>query len=211
MTHFDAWTQGVAINNDNTAPDASAMLDLKSTDKGLLLPRMTQAQRNAITNPATGLMIYQTDGGPGLYYNAGTPSIPAWSMVGNNAGQWLNSGSNIYYNQGKVGIGTTTPDASLCIANTNLEGIATMGSFQIGQSNTFNLVCDNNDLQARNNGAGSTLNLQYWGGDIDACWSGGTSNFFGPVGIYSILSVSGRIGIKTPPSYKLIRLYSCPN
>ena len=152
LTQFEARTQGVAINNDNSNPDPSAMLDAKSTDKGLLIPRMTQAQRNAITNPATGLMIYQTDGGPGLYYNAGTPSIPAWSMVGNNAGQWLNSGSNIYYNLGYVGIGTSTPDATLAVANTSLGGIATPGSFQIGQSNTYNLVCDNNEVQARYNG-----------------------------------------------------------
>jgi len=193
----------VGINNDNSTPDPSAMLDVKSTTKGLLAPRMTQVQRNAITNPATGLTIFQTDVGPGLYYNAGTPAIPAWSLVGSNAGHWQTNGSNIYYNLGNVGIGTSTPDAPLSLANISLGGIATAGSFQIGQSNTYNLVCDNNEVQARNNGAANTLYLQYWGGDLSACASGGTANFGGPVGMYSNLNVSGRIGIKTIPSYDL--------
>jgi hypothetical protein len=203
FAQFKALSQGVAINNDNSTPDPSAMLDVKSTDKGLLIPRMTQAQRNAIVSPATGLMIFQTDGGTGLYHNAGTPAIPAWSMVGSNANQWQTIGSDIYYNLGKVGIGTSTPDAALTLANTSLQGIATTGTFQIGQSNTYNLVCDNNEVQARNNGGGSTLYLQYWGGDISACASGGTAFFYGPVYMYSNLNASGRIGIKTNPSYDL--------
>ena len=44
--------QGVAITTDGSAPHTSAALDIKSTSKGLLIPRMTTAQRNAIVNPA---------------------------------------------------------------------------------------------------------------------------------------------------------------
>ena len=61
----------VAVSTDNSAPDASAMLDVKSTTKGVLIPRMTKAQRIAIGTPATGLMVYQTDapaGYPAGYY-----------------------------------------------------------------------------------------------------------------------------------------------
>lgn len=47
----------VAINTDGASPDASAMLDIKSTTKGLLIPRMTVTQRDAIASPATGLMV----------------------------------------------------------------------------------------------------------------------------------------------------------
>ena len=43
----------VAINSDGTAADGSAMLDVKSTTRGVLVPRMTAALRDAITNPAT--------------------------------------------------------------------------------------------------------------------------------------------------------------
>jgi Protein of unknown function (DUF1566) len=53
-------------------PAASAQLDLTSTSKGLLIPRMTAAQRTAIAFPAEGLMVYQTDGTVGFYfYKAG--------------------------------------------------------------------------------------------------------------------------------------------
>ena len=53
--------QSVGISADGSPPDNSAMLDLKSTTKGFLPPRMTTAQRNAIASPASGLIIYNTD------------------------------------------------------------------------------------------------------------------------------------------------------
>ena len=55
-----------------TTPDASSALDIASTTKGLLIPRMTEDQRNAINSPASGLMIYQTDGTVGLYFYDGS-------------------------------------------------------------------------------------------------------------------------------------------
>ncbi len=60
----------VGINN--STPDASAQLDVSSTTKGLLLPRLTKSQRDAIASPAAGLMIYQTDNIPGLRVYNGT-------------------------------------------------------------------------------------------------------------------------------------------
>ena len=63
------------------APDGSAMLDVTSTTKGLLAPRMTEAQRTAIGTPATGLVVYQTDATAGFYYNAGTPGSPSWVQL----------------------------------------------------------------------------------------------------------------------------------
>lgn len=66
--------------NTNT-PNSSAQLDITSTDKGLLIPRMTAAQRGSIASPATGLMVYQTDGTTGFYFNNGTPGSPAWVML----------------------------------------------------------------------------------------------------------------------------------
>ena len=72
-----ASAQGVGINEDNSTADPSAILDAKSTTKGVLHPRMTEAERDAISAPATGLLIFQTDGIMGLYYYSGAAWTPA--------------------------------------------------------------------------------------------------------------------------------------
>ena len=74
--------QSVGINSDGSSPNSSAMLDVSSTTKGLLAPRMTATQKTAIASPATGLLVYQTDGTAGYYYNSGTPASPVWICIG---------------------------------------------------------------------------------------------------------------------------------
>ncbi|MEM1122421.1 MAG: tail fiber protein, partial [Bacteroidota bacterium] len=61
-------TAQVGINPDNSEPDPSAMLDVSSTDKGLLVPRLTEKERDAIDNPAEGLLIYNTNDSCFNYY-----------------------------------------------------------------------------------------------------------------------------------------------
>jgi uncharacterized protein (TIGR02145 family) len=60
FTTFATMAQSVGINADGTAANTSAMLDVSSTTKGLLPPRMTTTQRNAIASAATGLVIFNT-------------------------------------------------------------------------------------------------------------------------------------------------------
>ena len=70
ITSFVGIAQNVGIGT--TIPNASAKLDVSSTNSGLLPPRMTYAQRNAIVNPAAGLIVYCTDcanGGEMQYFN----------------------------------------------------------------------------------------------------------------------------------------------
>lgn len=55
-----------------TTPNASALFEVKSTSKGVLIPRMTKSQRDGINTPSTGLMIYQTTNNPGFYYFDGS-------------------------------------------------------------------------------------------------------------------------------------------
>lgn len=57
--HFSASAQSLSINTDGSTADASALLDVKSTAKGILVPRMSKAERNAIATPATGRMVFQ--------------------------------------------------------------------------------------------------------------------------------------------------------
>ncbi len=82
-----------------TTPNASAKLEIASTDKGLLIPRMTAAQRAAITSPANGLLVYQTDSETGFYVNSGTSASPTWSRVNSN---WTRSGNDISYSLGNI-------------------------------------------------------------------------------------------------------------
>ena len=63
FTTFATMAQSVGINADGSAANPSAMLDVSSTTKGFLPPRMSEAQRATITSPAQGLMIYCTDCG----------------------------------------------------------------------------------------------------------------------------------------------------
>ena len=67
IVFVDDSSASVHIGGGATAPEASAVLEVNSTTKGFLFPRMTSAQRLAIGTPATGLMVYQTDSREGVY------------------------------------------------------------------------------------------------------------------------------------------------
>lgn len=82
-----AYSQNVAINSSGAAPVASAMLDIASTSSGLLIPRMTTAQRTAIASPATGLLVYDTNLNAFLYFDGTIWRYMAYS------GGWLLAGN----------------------------------------------------------------------------------------------------------------------
>lgn len=70
-------TLSAQIGINTQTPDASAALDVVSTDKGMLIPRMTTAQKTAISTPAEGLIVYDTTL-KCISQNAGTTTSPAW-------------------------------------------------------------------------------------------------------------------------------------
>ncbi len=104
----------VGINSTNSAPDPSAMLDVSSTEKGMLLPRMSTAQKEAIPSLVEGLMVYDTDFKQFSYW---TGSV--WVNFGNSVSAgagWSLSGNNLLNtNSGNIGIGTVSPIGKLDI------------------------------------------------------------------------------------------------
>jgi hypothetical protein len=97
------YAQSVAINDNGQAPNASAALDITSSAKGLLIPRLTTVERNQITNPATALLIYNKDS-LRFQVNLGTPEQPKWNSIvtfdqlpasnGNGGSGWSLSGNS---------------------------------------------------------------------------------------------------------------------
>lgn len=137
-------TSNVGIGT--TTPNSSALLELSTTSKGLLIPRMTQAQRDLITTPATGLLIYATDSvSPNrpatFYYYTGTVWVPflssstGWLLTGNSGttptSNYLGTSDaqDLVFktnatermrtlSTGNIGVGTTTPAGVVDIGKT---------------------------------------------------------------------------------------------
>ena len=189
----------VAVNNDGTAPDNSAMLDVKSTTAGMLVPRMTTIQRNAIANPAPGLLVFCTDNN--FYYsNQGTAASPNWVMVNS---KWTAVGPGICYSAGNVGIGTTAPAYNL-----DVEGPSTYINVK-AMGGTANLILDKATATDNSLLVCQKAYIPYWGiGTL------GSNNFTIYNAGYSTEALginlatndatfSGRLGIKIYPNFDL--------
>jgi hypothetical protein len=160
----------MSISTNGSVPDNSAMLDVKSTSKGLLIPRMTQAERNAIPSPAVGLMIYQTDNIPGFYYHNGT----VWTTAGQGShyiGETYGGGIVFYvYDNGQHGLIAATSDQSTAIQwyNGTFRYTGTTGTgLGAGEMNTALVVAAQiTDYQAGNFAAKVCADYSVTVGDV---------------------------------------------
>ena len=114
------FSQNVSINSTGSLPDTSAMLDVSSTTKGFLMPRMTTTERDAIILPATGLTIFNTTI-VAYQVNTGIPVAPIWSTLNSGAGS-VSSVSVTSANGlgGTVATATTTPNITLTTSVTGM-------------------------------------------------------------------------------------------
>ena len=134
-----------------TSPNSSSLLEIKSTTKGLLIPRLTQTQRNAISAPVTGLLIYQTDNYPGFYYYDGN----AWNIIG----YWKKNGTSVFFNTGNVGFGTLSPAYKIDVKGGDIN-ISAGNKYRIGGVKVFSDDPPNQNLFIGDN-ADSALNGGY--------------------------------------------------
>lgn len=141
----ESFSQNVGINSTGNRPDTSAMLDISSADKGLLIPRVNLTSLtdvSTITLPAASLLVYNTNnsltGGSGFYYNNGTSTSPNWIKLttagagnGSTWGLTGNSGTNTSANF----IGTTD-STQLVIKTSNAERIRISETGNVGIGTT---------------------------------------------------------------------------
>jgi hypothetical protein len=174
------FAQNVGVNSDGSNPDLSAMLDVKSNNKGLLVPRMTMLEMLAIANPATGLLAFVTDNPSGFYYNNGTPASPDWiNILSPNSGWAL--GGNVIGNQGS-GFGTKNDFPLSFMVNGSLAGL-------IDRNNTSTLF----GYGVGNAGASDNVGFgnKVFTGNSD----GGSNVAIGNRGLYELLSGSWNVSL----------------
>jgi hypothetical protein len=130
LTALNGYGQSVGVNTDGSAPDNSALLDVKSTAKGMLVPRMTEAQRVAIASPATGLLVYQTNNTDGFYVNKGTAAVPNWQLVGSVG----NSGNVVIYS------GVSGGATNQTVSDLTIRSIVVHYNGQSGSASSINIT-----------------------------------------------------------------------
>lgn len=179
---FKIKAQGVGINTDGSSPDASALLDVKATDRGVLVPRVSLSNvtsASPVSSPATGLLVYNTNAsvtggnGSGFYFWTGS----AWARLDNsNSGDWRLTG-NAGTSPSTNFLGTTdAQDLVFRTNNTERLRIAGAGTTQTElrmAGTTSNLILYNtNGVAAPSTGTRSVGTKAVWfpqlsGTDVD--------------------------------------------
>src|SRR5437868_3385072 len=103
-----ASAQSMGIASTSITPDASSILEVRSSTKGVLIPRLSTTERDAVTSPATGLMIYNTTTNKFNYYNGS-----AWTAVFSGSGV-VNS---VTGTANRISIGGTASDPTVDISS----------------------------------------------------------------------------------------------
>lgn len=125
---FFCFQLNAQVGINTTSPDPSSELEISSTDGGILIPRMTQTDRNLIASPATGLMIYQTDNTPGFYYFDGS----SWVIIG--GGVDTQNTLDEAYDEGGAGAGRSITADNGAISIQGNDGLEVTGTFGTGST-----------------------------------------------------------------------------
>lgn len=178
----------VAVNTDGSAAVASAMLDIGSTEKGLLVPRMTSIQRTEITNPANGLLVFDTDTDSFFYYDE---AQTGWMRVGakvagagiiNELGDAISDGTSVFMGA----MSGTNDDGG------NYNTSVGIWSLNENTSGMHNISFGNSALKLNNTGWGNTA---IGSSALSENTTGTVNTALGYYALKSIAAGSGNIAI----------------
>jgi hypothetical protein len=139
-------TAQVGISATNTPPNTSAMLDVSSTNKGLLPPRMSTAQRNAIASPADGLLVFDITTQSYWYRRSSiwtelpqsTAAVNFWQQTGAGGNEAKNTNTGGLWSSNPVGLNafsdnvSNPPTAPVNGAGTRMMWIPSRSAFRVG-------------------------------------------------------------------------------
>ncbi|WP_158845493.1 hypothetical protein [Algibacter sp. L1A34] len=204
VSFFGAQSQ---VGIGTTTPDDSAILDIDSDSKGILIPRLTTTQRNSITLPAIGLLLFNTTTSR-FEFNSGSVGTPIWNPINSHAtvstdlGNILGSGTD-----SGAYIGSTTYVGKFIITNTGTQTItglpfepSSIKFSAYANVETEDLSADNGTVNNDNSFQNSFGSMQgyasNYGGTIDqqVIFNGGHGNSINDISRYA--SSSRAIGIR---------------
>ncbi|MEM7372478.1 MAG: tail fiber domain-containing protein [Bacteroidota bacterium] len=135
ITSLKAQTSGVSISASGNDPDASAMLDIQSSEKGVLIPRMDSSSRMAISNPAEGLMVYDSTALSFYFFN-GTDweKLNGASTAGSIDTIWQANGT-AFFTKGSAAFPNSATGDHAMVAGGTRNLASGNETFAIGQGN----------------------------------------------------------------------------
>jgi hypothetical protein len=159
----------IAINTDGSDADGSALVDMKSTESGMLIPRMTENNRDNISNPATGLMIYQTDGNSGFYYFNGSNWVTFENSPTYEVGDFAHGGIVFYVdNSGQHGLVCSKEDQTpngvgrMWVGSAGFPHMQAVGEgFYTGYENTIVIIAGTSGQTVTTDNYAARLCYQY--------------------------------------------------
>lgn len=121
------FTINAQVGIGTTNPDPSSELHIESTDSGLLIPKLTTAQRDAITSPANGLLIFNTDSDE-FQFNSNTPGTPIWVAFSLTTTVTSSPGQSVKY---------SNTDTTTNINNNSAINLPVLGTIQWNDNTTL--------------------------------------------------------------------------
>jgi hypothetical protein len=190
----------VAINEDNSAGNASAELDIKSITKGVIFPVMTEVQRDALQTPVAGLLIFNSTDGMHNYYNGSN-----WIQIDRTVAESPATNLGGTLSDVGVGVGIVDPDNSAILHVSDVTKgflLPRIAPSDISSSSTTGLIyydSFNNLIRYYNNSDWTTFSLT-----TEGVAAGGTSTAEGLLIGAGTIEASAKMEVLTTTSKGLL-------